>query len=83
MLRAVRLDEVLPALEAQLMFGSNVTLDQVRRWLCVHVICCAMWIVAGAERFEALWLSRGRWQVGWVCAPKGLLCGLMRCAACP
>jgi hypothetical protein len=30
MLRAVRLDEVLPALEAQLMFGSNVALDQVR-----------------------------------------------------
>jgi hypothetical protein len=35
MLRAVRLDEVLPALEAQLMFGSNVTLDQVRCELCV------------------------------------------------
>ncbi|KAF6251911.1 phosphate acetyltransferase [Scenedesmus sp. NREL 46B-D3] len=28
MLRAVRVDEVLPALEAQLMLGSNVTLDQ-------------------------------------------------------
>jgi hypothetical protein len=29
----VLLTEVLPALEARLMFGSNVTLDQVRRVL--------------------------------------------------
>jgi hypothetical protein len=38
----VRLDEVLPALEAQLMFGSNVTLDQVRRELCVIVCFCLL-----------------------------------------
>jgi hypothetical protein len=34
MLRAVRLDEVLPALDAQLMFGSNVALDQVGKSSC-------------------------------------------------
>jgi hypothetical protein len=39
MLRAVRLDEVLPALDAQLMFGSNVTLDQVRRFAFSFVLC--------------------------------------------
>jgi hypothetical protein len=47
----VRLDELLPALEGQLMFGGNVTLDQVRRWRCVFV--CAMLIVQ-----LALWLTR-------------------------
>lgn len=50
MLRGVRLDEVLPALEAQRMFGSNVVLDQVRRWqhvlkACVVVVLACVIVV--------------------------------------
>jgi hypothetical protein len=58
MLRAVRLDELLPALEAQQMFGSNVTLDQVRGLFLYNAHCGSSIHVA-----EKGWVGK----VGYMC----------------
>ncbi len=49
LLRGVRLDEVLPALNAQYMFGSKVSLDQVITWHSTRAgLAVVLWLYFNA-----------------------------------